>query len=301
MNQKQIEQRGLKAGICINLIMGIAGISVYFVTQIEALFVDAYFTVITLISGLVSLLISKVSAKVSHRFPNGLFILEPIYSFCQSCLTLFLLVSAFIGVSIKAYMYFAYGQGNVMKVGPVIPYELVMVLLSWGLSWYYNRQNSKISHTSTMLSAETKGTLVDGWMSLGIGIVAVVLSFISEGSSLGFLLYTGDFFVTTALVIMTINIPWRIMKSAFAEINGGPLLNKGIEKIFKDCIKKHLNGFVAIEHFSIYKIGMSFRVYVSIQSRSHSIDTQQLSRQKKAILVELRQRFEFVHLELCLA
>ena len=89
MNQKRIEQRGLWLGILINTIMAVSGITVFLITDIEALFVDAYFTVITLVSGMVSIIISKVSSKKSQRFPDGLFVLEPIFSLCQSLLLLY--------------------------------------------------------------------------------------------------------------------------------------------------------------------------------------------------------------------
>ena len=63
MNQKKYEQRGLAVGIIINIMMGTAGIWVYNMTQIEALFVDAYFTVIAVISGIAAIVISKFSKK----------------------------------------------------------------------------------------------------------------------------------------------------------------------------------------------------------------------------------------------
>lgn len=186
MHQKAIEQHTLMAGILANLFMGAAGMAAYYTSQIEALFVDAYFTVISLISGLVAIFISKLSTKVSKRFPNGLFILEPIFSLAQSLLTIVLLVSALATVSWNAYKYFAYGQGKIMDVGPIIPYEIIMLLLSFSLSAYYNQQNKKINESSTMLVAETKGTLIDGIMSTGIALAALTILFINQASIFNF-------------------------------------------------------------------------------------------------------------------
>ena len=67
MNQKKYEQRGLAVGIIFNILMGAAGIWVYHITQIEALFVDAYFTVIAVTSGVAAILISKFSKKKSRK------------------------------------------------------------------------------------------------------------------------------------------------------------------------------------------------------------------------------------------
>ncbi len=82
--------------------------------------------------------------------------MEPLYSLFQSLLTIVLLAVSLIKVSLKAYRYFVYGQGSLMNVEPVIPYEIVMVLLSLGLSYYYSRQNNKINRLSMMLFRKQK-------------------------------------------------------------------------------------------------------------------------------------------------
>ncbi len=295
MQQKAIEQHTLMAGILANLFMGAAGMAAYYTSQVEALFVDAYFTVISLISGLVAIFISKLSTKVSKRFPNGLFILEPIFSLAQSLLTIVLLVSALATVSWNAYKYFAYGQGKIMDVGPIIPYEIIMLLLSFSLSAYYNQQNKKINQSSTMLLVETKGTLIDGIMSTGIALAALTILFINQASIFNFLRYTGDFFITFALVLLTIRMPLQIIKKTFIEISGGTISNRHIQKIIENCLHKHLHGTLALSKCSIYKVGMSLRVDVLLNSKSVCINKKELSAAKDIILIELKKQFEYIH------
>ncbi|MDN6900596.1 cation transporter [Oenococcus sicerae] len=295
MQQKAIEQHTLMAGILANLFMGAAGMAAYYTSQIEALFVDAYFTVISLVSGLVAISISKLSTKVSKRFPNGLFILEPIFSLVQSLLTIVLLVSALATVSWNAYKYFAYGQGKIMDVGPIIPYEIIMLLLSFSLSAYYNQQNKKINQSSTMLLVETKGTLIDGIMSTGIALAALTILFINQASIFNFLRYTGDFFITFALVLLTIRMPLQIIKKTFIEISGGTISNRHIQKIIENCLHKHLHGTLALSKCSIYKVGMSLRVDVLLNSKSVCINKKELSAAKDIILIELKKQFEYIH------
>ncbi|SYW04428.1 putative Cobalt-zinc-cadmium resistance protein [Oenococcus oeni] len=300
MNSKKIEQKALIGGIFVNFLMCCAGVLVYNATQIEALFVDAYFSAITLISGVFSLIVSKISARRSKKFPEGFFVLEPLYSLFQSLLTIVLLAVSLIKVSLKAYRYFVYGQGSLMNVEPVIPYEIVMVLLSLGLSYYYSRQNNKINHLSMMLFSEAKGTLVDGLMSLGIGIFAFILFFIKQSSPFGFLRYTGDFFITSLLIMLTIKMPFQVIKRAFNEICGGLLLDQDMQKWIENCLNKHLLEIVSIKSCLIYKIGMSFRIDVFIKGKAKLIDNEKLSRKKVLILKELSKKLEFVHLEFCL-
>lgn len=89
MNQKNIEQRSLIIGCLWLFLMGISALTAYFATHLEALFVDAYFTLITLTTALLSIVISKISTKVSTRFPNGLFVLEQLYAFFSHYLQLY--------------------------------------------------------------------------------------------------------------------------------------------------------------------------------------------------------------------
>lgn len=51
MTSKKIEQQALIGGIFTNFLMCCAGIIIYNVTHMEALFIDAYFSIITLITG----------------------------------------------------------------------------------------------------------------------------------------------------------------------------------------------------------------------------------------------------------
>ncbi|MCI1689439.1 MAG: cation transporter [Leuconostoc mesenteroides] len=286
MNQKNIEQRSLVIGCIWLFAMGVAALTAYFSTRLEALFVDAYFTLITLTTGLLSIIISKISTQVSKRFPNGLFVLEPLYAFFQSLMT----------VSSKAYQYFVYGHGQLLNIAPVIPYEIVMVILSLTLSWFYQLQNKKIHNISTLLSAETKGAMIDGVMSAGIGVAAFFILFIDKKSPLSFLLYTGDSFITVIIVLFIIRIPLRIMKNALIEISGGLTQDQGIKSFIERAIQSHLTTDFSIDDCKIYKVGMSFKACISISSRTDMVDTKKLTTYKKNILNDLSRKISFINI-----
>ncbi|MFT8319889.1 MAG: cation transporter [Bacillus sp. (in: firmicutes)] len=297
MNQKRIEQQGLLAGIIVNLAMGGAGLWVYQLTKIQALFVDAYFTIIALASGIAAIFISKISPKKTKHFPQGLFLLEPLYAIVKSLLSIFLLCASLLTVSKKAFLYFAYGQGEKMNIGPVIPYEIIMVILCLGLSWYYYRQNQKMNGASTLLQAETKGTMIDGIMSAGIGLTALIVFFIKEDSIWSFLLYTGDFFITSILASLTIKTPFRVLKEAFIELSGGKLTDAPIQETIKKRIENHLEASLVLEACTIYKVGMLFKVCAKVKSKTQMVDTKDLLKKKEAIQKELSAHYEFLQLE----
>ena len=50
MHQKKIEQQALKVGIVVNIVMVLAGFFVFFLTGLKSMFLDASFTVISVIS-----------------------------------------------------------------------------------------------------------------------------------------------------------------------------------------------------------------------------------------------------------
>lgn len=284
MNAKKVEHRALIIGIIANLAMGAAGLSVYYTTRIEALFLDAMFTLVTVLSGIVAAIISKHSKYTSDTFPQGLYVLEPIYVVFKSLLMIFLMGAATISVSQKAVNYFTAGIGEKMLIGPIIPYEIIMVILCGILFLFYRKQNKIIGNASIMLKAETKSTMVDGLMSAGIGIAAFVISFISDGSKLSFLLYTGDFFITIVLVLFSIKEPFILLKEAFIEIANGAVTKKETKSNIESIIRKNMPKDIQLQKCFIHKIGMSLRIVIRLNGKNDSCNISELH--KKALSIE---------------
>jgi Predicted Co/Zn/Cd cation transporters len=232
MHQKKVEQQALKVGIVVNIVMVLAGFFVFFLTGLKVMFLDASFTVISVISGGVAAYLSKKTVRVSDRFPNGMFALEPIYAICKSIFTICLLLFSFLDVLRVAIDYFAYGEGERLSFGPVIIYQIASLPVCLVLVGYYRARNRSIGNASLMLKAEANGTWIDGMISLGIGIVAVLLYLLPSGTPFDFLHYTGDFFITTIIVLLTIKEPVTVLRDAFVELVGG---THDDEEIFRFC------------------------------------------------------------------
>ena len=300
MNQKKHEHRALIVGIIFNIVMGVAGICVYHVTKIEALFLDAYFTLVAVLSGIVAVIISKRSSIKSKSFPYGHYFLEPLYAVLKSMLTLVLLGYTTISVTKKAMDYFLYGIGEVMNYGPVIPYEIIMVVMCFSLSCFYWRQNKRTNDTSTMLAAEARSTIIDGIMSGGIG-VGVILMVLLNGSGadgvgsespFSFLLYTGDFFITITLVAFSVKEPVKLLKEAFIELTNGIVTNETLKAPIVRIVSKHLPENTELKDCHIHKVGMHFRISVYLHSRSNNIDKAELHEKVVSIEDELSHEYE---------
>ncbi len=287
MSRKKIEYRALIVGIAANILMGAAGFCVYLITRIEALFLDSVFTLVAVLSGVVAAAISKQSKYKSETFPYGLFILEPMYVIFKSLLMLFLMTFTTISVSKKALTYFMSGAGEKMLLGPVIPYEIVMVTLCSALFFFYRSQNKRIGNVSILLGVEAKTTLVDGIMSGGIGIAALAISFIGENSPHLFLMYTGDFFITFILVLFSIKEPIMILKEAFIELANGVITKGNVKSQIEAVIQENLPENTVLRKCLIHKIGMSLRVTVHLDNKTDTISKNELLEKIASIKKEL--------------
>ncbi len=165
--QKLLERKALIVGIVINVLQVLAGMAVFFMTGLKAMFLDFSFTAISVLSGMVAVYLSSRTVRTTERFPNGMFALEPIYAICKAIFTMSLLVYSLIDVCRVAYDYFVFGSGERIETGPVVIYEILTVIVCFSLYTYYRRSNRSIGDSSTMLTAECKSTLVDGSMSFG--------------------------------------------------------------------------------------------------------------------------------------
>ncbi|WP_291531423.1 cation transporter [Bifidobacterium sp. UBA4282] len=297
MQHKQIERKALGVGIIINILMVVAGAIVFFMTGLKAMFLDTTFTVISVVSGLVATYLSSRTVRTTERFPNGMFALEPIYAICKAIFTLSLLVFSFLDVAQVAWDYFVLGVGERASFGPVVIYQILTVATCFGLLMYYRRQNARIGDSSMMLRAEAQSTLVDGMISFGIGLAAVVLVLLPAGGPLDFLHYTGDFFITTVIVILAVKEPVEVLRDAFVELVGGVHDDDETNTFVEQAAQRHLPANTEYEKTMIFKTGMNYTVDVYLASTGESIDVADLVECRRSLERELKHRLHIVDVD----
>lgn len=298
MDQKSIEQRALVVGIVVNIITMVGGFVVFFITGLKAMFLDAAFTAIAVASGGVAAILSKTTARTTQRYPNGKFALEPMYAIGKSIFTISLLAFSFIEVLREAIDYFFLGVRHKLEFGPVVIYQIAAVALCLWLVWYYRHENKRIGNVSTMLKAEANGTWVDGIISMGIGIVAVIVFLIPEHSPLDFLHYTGDFFITTAIVILTAKEPWSVLREAFVELVGGVHENDDLMEYVEDRIARLVPVDLKLDRVQLFKTGMNFDVQVFLHGTGQSIDVDELVGARQRMEGALQEKLHLVNVDL---
>ncbi|GGE25986.1 cation transporter [Streptococcus himalayensis] len=295
--QKQIEQQSLTINFFMTFIVAISGIIVYFLTNIQALLLDGFFSFISFLSAIIGIYISRISHRKTARYPHGLHFLEPLYAIFKSILILLLLLLALINASETALQYFLAGEGEVLDVGPILPYTFFVVSLCFALSFYNHYQNKKIHGLSTILAAEAKGSLIDGLQSLGAGLAFALLYVIPIKGPLGFLHYTGDFFVTAISVICLISEPIKMFHQAFIELSHGLALDQEITEPIDDLILKHFQDLLPHVNYEIIKIGMSVKVKIYIEHEQTEILAETLAI-RTPFLKELQQTYSNAHVEM---
>ena len=270
--QKLLERKALIVGIVINVLQVLAGMAVFFMTGLKAMFLDFSFTAISVLSGMVAVYLSSRTVRTTERFPNGMFALEPIYAICKAIFTMSLLVYSLIDVCRVAYDYFVFGSGERIETGPVVIYEILTVIVCFSLYTYYRRSNRSIGDSSTMLTAECKSTLVDGSMSFGIGVVAIFLMLLPAGGPLDFLHYTGD-------------------------LVGGVHDDDETNAYVEAEAQRHLPANTDYEQTLIFKTGMNYTVDVYLSGIGETIDVADLIECKRSLEKELSKRLHIVDVD----
>ncbi|KFI82862.1 cation transporter [Bifidobacterium psychraerophilum] len=262
------ESNALLLGTFVNAGMGLAGLAVYLITDIQALLLDAAFTIISVVSGIVSILVSRTSSRRSARYPYGRFALESLYMLAKSALIIALMGLTLWKVSVKAYAYLRSGTGEAMNVGPVIIYEIVMVSCGFCLYAFFRFRNRQMNNTSSLLRVESTNARIDALMSGGIGVAAIVVSQIPHDSPFSFLLYTGDFFITAILTVFTIKDPVVMCVQAWSELSNGTLKSGNTSQRIREIVQKLSPEGAIGNECMVFRQGKGLRVAIPVEEHA---------------------------------
>jgi predicted Co/Zn/Cd cation transporter (cation efflux family) len=207
-----------------------------------------------------------------------------------------MLIFSVAATSMAAYEYFVYGKGAAMNIDPILPYAISMVVLCFGLSFYNTKQNKRIHNTSTILTAEAKSNFVDGLQSLGIGVAVILLYLIDEQGQLGFLHYTGDFFVTVILALASLKQPVKVLNRSFIELSNGTTKDVEIRRIVTGTIDTHLSGVIPNRRCDIFKTGMHIKIRIIVPDSVSGDMLLRLEEARQKVLNDLSATYDSIEL-----
>lgn len=263
IDQKKIENRALTVTVIVNVLLAAAGVGMYFFTGLTTMFIDGMYSTIALMSTIIALLISIYSKKKTKNHPGGLYFMEPLYALLKVFMIFTVLITGIV-LSVPVVIdYFVNGEGQVMDAGAVPWYAIFATSVCLGLSLYNRIQYKKTNCTSTMLRAESQTNLIDGLQSAGIGIAFLIFQLIPIESAFGFLHYTGDFFITLVLIVISVKDPVILLLDSFRELTDGIAHDKDIY----DAVEESTG--LQREAFSVFKMGMKIRVCIPKSQVTH--------------------------------
>lgn len=291
----KVESSAMLIGAIVNFMMAAAGIYMYMITDMVALFLDGSFSFVSGISCLMAILISKYSKKETRTFPKGLYFLEPLYGVLKSLIVITVTVSAFVSSIQKMIQYYVYGVAVPMNTGYMLYYMIAMVVLCLSLYVIFKGFNKRIENTSTMLMVESKAALVDTFLSLAIGIVVIAIMYIPLDSMFGFMHYIGDSILTLLLVLLTIKEPIIAFKESFIELVSGSetsLIDQTVQSVVNQINGDH--DHYQIGNITTIKTGKKISAIVHLDIEDTMLEYAHIEAFKKEIMEQLEKTYPMV-------
>ncbi len=296
--REAIEKQALFVGAFVNLFMACCGWYVFYLTGSQAILLDGNFSFIAVLTCLIGVLIIRIKHQRTEVFPLGLFFFESLYSLFKAFLMLGLIIFAGSENITKLITFFRGKPVDAIEPGPILIYSIVMGMTCFLLAWFYRIMNKKAGGRSVLLHADATSGVLDGVISFGIGIVFLLIGFVSRDGALGFLWYIGDSIMVLAIGLFFIRMPFSLLRHSFIELVGGSLQNKDDMQHIIKSVHTHLpRSFSLAEHY-VSKSGSQYMVYLRLTPLEQVVEVSALSAIKQNIVQELEARFSHVDVEI---
>lgn len=301
-NSHIIEKRTLVIGAGLNLLMAFSGWIAYYLSNSQALLLDGNFSFVIFLSMLAAIKITAIKSKRTDLFPYGQFVYESLYSLIKGVLIVGVLLVALTDNSSKIFHFINGQEIQPIKTNVILIYSLLMMFLCFSAAYYYKYQNNKIKSSSIILRAEYTAAMIDGFMSAGIGMALVGVSFISSESNFYFLKYIGDGILVIVLCLLLGKDPFILIRNSFIEIAGGTLQNKEEKNKIESILINSLSEDKLLINSYISKTGSSYLVvaYVNLQA-IENLGVETITQKKVFIQHALGEAFNDILFEIVLA
>ena len=302
MNNNIIEKRALIVGAVINFIMALSGWLAYYFSHSQALLLDGNFSFIVFLTTLVAIKISSIKSNRTELFPFGLFVYEALYSLLKGVMIVGMLLMALTDNVSRILHYLSGEEASLLNTEVILFYALSMTLICFGMAAFYRHQNSQVNNSSTLLRTEYSAAIIDGFMSAGIGVALVGISFLDLEGGLGFLNYIGDALLVIILVVFLGKQPFILIRDSFIEIAGGTLQNQAEKKNIESILENHLSSDDLLTGNYISKTGSSYLVVAYINAQAFDeVGFEKMREMKGLIIKELKVSHQDVIFEIVLA
>lgn len=263
---KQIEMRTLKVGIGINVLMGICGWVGYYFASSYALALDGSLCIISAVSFIIALSITRERDVTSDEYPFGIYSIENVYALLQGILLIAITVYAIFQGGESIFHFFCGGRAEpeTLKLKPLLIYTIGMVFACAGVWLYYRKQSQRTGGESPILRSETVAAYMDTLVTIGTGIALVLMAAVPSDSKLAFLNYIGDSIIVILISLLLLPAPIRLVSHSFFSLIGRTTQNKSLKQKTEAVIKTSLDNSFRLKKVLLFHIGSSYEVDVTI-------------------------------------
>lgn len=256
-----IEQKALKTGNILNLLMAVCGVLIFFISNSKAVLIDGLFSLIQFVSTVIAIKISKdISTSKVTQYPHGQYSKETLYVLFRSLLILSLLVTSTFS-AVNTISTFIENPNSVpeIHIGSIMINGILMTILCLGLSALYKHCNKKIGYCSDVLKAEAMGANLDGLISLGTAISFLMFQNIPILKPL--------LPISDALLMLIISVSFAIqpIQLLINQINvlSYKRLNHKSERNLAKIIKNKFE-YITIHDIFISKLGKFTEIFITV-------------------------------------
>ena len=223
-----------------------------------------------------AILIIKSKHKRTVVFPYGRYFYESFFTLSKGILILGLTVAALFQNVIKIIDFIEGKSLDKLKTGPILIYMGLMLILCFGTAFFYRFKNKKINNRSTILGVETKASMIDGYMTIAIGIALVLTTLVPESSKFSFFLYIGDAIVVILMCFFLLRIPFGVIKEGFIELGGGSLQDENLLNNIEKAIQKFIPDSIKVIKFHASKTGSSHLLLIYAQPKGSEVNVERI-------------------------
>lgn len=267
------EQRALIWGIGINTFSAIIGTVFFIVSNSQTLFLDAFISIILVLSTFISLLVSRAIKKKSEDYPLGKWAIENIFLlFRATLLILIILMSITDGIQIIVN-YLVYDKVEIINISltNLLIYAILMILSCIAITIVYSYYNRKLENPSPMIKLEIKASIYDGLVTL---VATSSLLIFYNVEALAFMKAIGDSITVIVLSLIYLVAPIKEINDQI-KILSDKRRYKDEEKRIKIMLEKLFSMFNIHDIYFSYS-GETTTIYLALLPKKN-LESEQIS------------------------
>ena len=255
MNTKNLEKFALKLSIFGTLFMSILGISCGLWIQSEAILLDGFFNFISLIMAIATFWVSWLITQPANKhfqfdYLNFIPLINIIKGLLILTVSLFALASSVITII---------EGGRAMNAGLAVIYSIIAA--TGCLIIALTQRNIGQKTGSSMVIVDSQNWLVNGLISLSVGIAFGIVIFI-KGSSFAWFVPYSDSTIVIVVVLISIGVPIKIVIQGIKQLLLGAPSSKiqtELQKILANTIEN-----LSCEQYRVRMTEVAQYIYVQI-------------------------------------